>query len=645
MKVRLFLLLSLIFLLTASPIIQARRLTVNLTFAGELAKAIQGQNDITELIISGSMNENDFLTITEDEHLPMQLTLIDISSVSLEVLPDRALSYCQALTTVILPTNLKSVGYSAFGNCLSLIHIVLPNTVVQIGTYSFSGCSSLTELNLPEGITQIPRRAFESTSSLAQINFPSTLKEIASGAFYSSGLSSVTLPEGLLYIKEDAFYQTQLESITLPASLRELGINALVNCRSLASISVAKENLQFASRDGVLFNANFTALLNYPPAKEGDHYEVPTTINTLGTFSFYGAYDENGEPYPSLLKTIKLPDGLTRIGEGAFSGCSSLKSLTLPESLKSIGIGAFFFAGLERIAIPQSITELKPQVFFNCKSLKEVILPQTLKKIEDYTFYHCEKLTSIHIPNSVEEIEAGAFSDCYALKEIILPERLTILNEGLFGNCTSLSEITLPDCITKISDTAFSNCTSLARVHFPTALQSLGEAFSFCTALTNIVLPASLINFDLYAFMECVNLQHIYLYAPIPPQTEDYDRIYLPEDIIIYVPEASVDAYKSHFSWGAFDIRPLSASGTSAAEVENEGLRISFSPEGNLQINIPMKGSVEIFSLNGTRLHQQSVEVGENRIEGVRNTNGLIVSYTRIEGGKRQSVLIPPSGH
>ena len=41
------------------------------------------------------------------------------------------------------------------------------------------------------------------------------------------------------------------------------------------------------------------------------------------------------------MKSITIPDGVTRIEDYAFEGCSNLKSITIPSSVRSIGFGAF----------------------------------------------------------------------------------------------------------------------------------------------------------------------------------------------------------------------------------------------------------------------------------------------------------------
>ncbi len=110
---------------------------------------------------------------------------------------------------------------------------------------------------------------------------------------------------------------------------------------------------------------------------------------------------ENGvlKEYKGKDSVVTVPDGVTSIGEWAFSNCSGLKSVTLPERLTSIGGRAFYM----------------------CSSLISVILPKRLMSIGNYAFSWCENLTSITLPKGLTSIGDEAFEYCKNLTGIILP--------------------------------------------------------------------------------------------------------------------------------------------------------------------------------------------------------------------------------
>jgi hypothetical protein len=91
--------------------------------------------------------------------------------------------------------------------------------------------------------------------------------------------------------------------------------------------------------------------------------------------------------YRSLVKKTVIEDGITHIGNYAFSDCFIMDSITLPQSVTSIGESAFS----------------------NCNSLLSITIPENVSSIENNTFYECKSLRYIVIPESVQSIKAKAF--------------------------------------------------------------------------------------------------------------------------------------------------------------------------------------------------------------------------------------------
>jgi len=123
--------------------------------------------------------------------------------------------------------------------------------------------------------------------------------------------------------------------------------------------------------------------------------------------------------YCSDLKSIILPNSVTRIGKSAFYGCSSLTNITIPNSVTTIK--SYTFSGcssLTNITIPNSVTTIEDAAFLGCSSLTNITIPNSVTTIKSYTFYGCSSLTNITIPNSVTTIGSSAFDECSKLKEI-----------------------------------------------------------------------------------------------------------------------------------------------------------------------------------------------------------------------------------
>lgn len=119
-------------------------------------------------------------------------------------------------------------------------------------------------------------------------------------------------------------------------------------------------------------------------------YLGDTTIP--GTITYEGiTYQVTSIEYDALLRadvtSVIVSEGVTKIGNYAFKGCTNLKNVSLPNTLKSLGVEAFH----------------------SCSSLTSIILPNSLETIEMGLFANCENLSSITIPNSITHIKGAAF--------------------------------------------------------------------------------------------------------------------------------------------------------------------------------------------------------------------------------------------
>ena len=168
------------------------------------------------------------------------------------------------------------------------------------------------------------------------------------------------------------------------------------------------------------------------------------------------------------LTSVTIPNSVTEIGQDAFIGCRSLISITIPNSITSIGWWAFSnCSNLTSITIPSSVIWIASGVFYNCSSLTYVTIPNSVTKIGPYAFYKCSAITSVTIPNSVTEIGDKAFWDCKSLTSVTIPNSVTEIGEGTFEGCTSLTSVTIPNSVTHIGERAFVGCSNLKAIYIP----------------------------------------------------------------------------------------------------------------------------------------------------------------------------------
>ena len=147
------------------------------------------------------------------------------------------------------------------------------------------------------------------------------------------------------------------------------------------------------------------------------------------------------------LTDVKLPDGLKEIKDDAFNGCSSLNDITIPKGVESLGNRAFYqCTSLTNITINDGLKSIGNDAFYDWSALIEIKLPEGLKEIKNKTFYGCRSLTNITFPDGLESIELGACWECNLLTTITFPQSMKTINDAFSRGCTSLTTIT---CLAK----------------------------------------------------------------------------------------------------------------------------------------------------------------------------------------------------
>ena len=158
--------------------------------------------------------------------------------------------------------------------------------------------------------------------------------------------------------------------MAIPQNVSSIGDEAFWICKSLASISVHDKNGSYASKDGVLYDKQFTTLAQYPGGKRDTSFVIPSTVTIIGS----AAFDSN-----EVLKSITIPNGVTQIDDKEFKYCSALTSIVIPDTVTRVGDEAFKYCeSMESVVISENMTEISSQMFKHCDSLKRIYIPATL---------------------------------------------------------------------------------------------------------------------------------------------------------------------------------------------------------------------------------------------------------------------------
>lgn len=380
------------------------------------------------------------------------------------------------LTELVVPEGITDLKIT-FDHCHSLTSVSLPSSVKTISDYAFNDCVNITSVNIPESVTAIYNCAFRNCQRLLSVSLPSSMTFIDSYTF------------------QDCW---DLKNVVIPANTTQIGKYAFSNCYSLKSMVVSSSTPpvfgETTLNDACTIFVPNNSVETYKAAEGWSTFADRIQPQTGWTFT---AAVPCGEGTADL--TFKVTSANPWEVEVSASPEDIAGALTIPATVQH-----------ER-GIEFAVKAICGDAFLRRHSLTSVVLPEGLTCILDRAFNECENLERVILPSSLKDIYQGAFMNCTSLSSITLPDGLTKISLATFQNTPSLKSINLPEGINTIEHDAFRG-SGLESIKFPSTLTSVGhEAFRDCKSLTSIDFNRCSANFEYESFYACSSLEELYI--------------------------------------------------------------------------------------------------------------------------------------
>ena len=487
------------------------------------------------------------------------------------------------LQSVVIPNTVTSIGNRAFYFCQGLKQIALPNSLISIGSAAFSRCTSFqSSLYIPASVTKIVNNPFEYCHFESIVvdegnqyyDSRDNCNAIITKAYNSikTGCDNTVIPNSVSEIAPYAFegYHGSMKKLHIPASVYIRRPSEFWGCTNLESITVDENNPYYDTRD----NCNALILTQTNELIAGSNNSIiPESVTAIGTKAFYSRRD---------LQHINLHEGITAIGDSAFSHCS-LDEIILPNTLTSLGNGAFEY----------------------CEPAKKIVIGNQLEAISKNAFRWCSNVETLNIPESVKRIEEAAFGMCGSIKYLNLGNSVEFIGESAFGiNKFQVTSLIIPNSVKEIGEWAFSGF-KVKIISIGNNVEKIGEsAFSgLCDVMVSL--------------------------SKMPPIVDDRG-VYGPRVKLLYVPEQSKALYEAADVWRDFaNIVALPAEATDVKPDVSE-LQMAVGDDHTLSVKVEPAEAIQTVAFSSDNPEVATVD-GDGLITAVSDGEATISTYA-IDG-------------
>lgn len=480
-----------------------------------------------------------------------------------------AFSGCKKLKSVIIIDRTSVIGDYAFEKCPDLRIVSI--TARQIGKGAFSFCQKLTEAYIDSPM--ISELAFFECHKLSNVQVTNNVKKIGERAFEEC-VSLEDFPfEHIEEIGERAFERCEgLTEISLYGNMK-IGYHAFEDCCNLKTIDIGSEVL---TESGAFFSCTYVNKI----ILDGKPYTFSRFAQSRYTVSnpypervqeligdIYSCFDVSVkselERYSGNSKSVKVPEDIVSLGDGAFRNCVRCENIDIPETVSLIGKLTFDKTGWigrlreenristvndmivdavncgEYVEIPEHIKKIISWSFAGNTELREIKFLGEKTTVCEYAFRNCINLRKITLAdgtvytlgnhNDAPDYIKKIFFECINcfktddtgrliestgnIKNLVFPSefrKITAIGEEVYKDCNLLETVTFSDDTEEIGAGAFKNSLWLREVRNAFSIRKIGNlAFAGCQSLEIIELSDKLQVIEKRAFEHCCNLKYI----------------------------------------------------------------------------------------------------------------------------------------
>lgn len=388
-------------------------------------------------------------------------SLTEISLGSITAVTSSTFKDCRALTTVTIPETVASIGDNAFQNCASLKKLTLPASLTSIGFWAFKG-SALAELHCLSAVP--PTAGYGALEGLntttCTLYVPIGASDAYAPAQYWSIFAGKIVEEGTIDPSDPTRKTVALEQAGTLSSkisdeekwvIEDLTVSGPLNGSDLAFIrEMAGIDFSWNKTEGKLVHLDISeADLVFEGTYDASGLRQPLE-------SDYYAYNEATIGSDDPIRMSARQDALPEL---VFTK-TKLEKVEMPNSIKMIYSSFSECYNLKgTVTIPEGVIRIGDYAFEGCSKIEAVVFPSTLEDSD----------SPAPGPNK-NAICAHAFDGCSSLKAITIPSCVTTLRDATFQNCKSLKEIRIPASVTRIGSMVFGNCDNIKELEVESAI-------------------------------------------------------------------------------------------------------------------------------------------------------------------------------